>query len=151
MKNLRTKGFTLMELMIVVAIVALLAAIAYPSYQESVHKSRRGVGQGALIGLASAMQRFYTEGAPSTYVGVAASGPPGPPDSALYPSAAPLDGAVKDYNLRIFSADATTFVVIATPRDNHVGDKCGTLVLASSGQRGITGGASGVTWQDCWR
>ena len=151
MKGIRTQGFTLIELMIVVAVIALLVGIAYPSYQESVHKSRRGVGQGALMGLASAMQRFYTEGAPSTYVGVATSGPPGPPNTAIYPSAAPLDGAQKDYNLSIFSADATSFVVAATPRDNHVGDKCGTLVLTSSGQRGITGGTSGVTWQDCWR
>jgi type IV pilus assembly protein PilE len=151
MKSLRTKGFTLIELMIVVAVIALLVGIAYPSYQESVHKSRRGVGQGALMGLASAMQRFYTEGSPSTYVGVAASGPPGPPDSAIYPSAAPLDGAAKDYNLIIQSAAASTFTLRAIPRDNHVGDKCGTLTLESSGQRGITGGASGVTWQNCWR
>lgn len=151
MKSLRTKGFTLIELIIVVAVIGLLVSIAYPSYQESVNKSRRGVGQGALMGLANAMQRFYTEGSPSTYVGAAASGPPGPPDSAIYPSAAPLDGAAKHYNLRIFTANATAFVVVAVPRDNHVGDKCGTLVLASTGQRGITGGTSGVTWQDCWR
>ena len=151
MRGIRTKGFTLIELMIVVAVIALLVGIAYPSYKESVAKSRRGVGQTTLMGLASAMQRFYTEGSPSTYVGAAASGPPGPPDSAIYPSAAPLDGAAKDYNLKIFAANATGFVVIAVPRDNHVGDKCGTLVLASTGQRGITGGASGVAWQDCWR
>ena len=151
MRGIRNKGFTLIELMIVVAVIALLVGIAYPSYQESVHKSRRGVGQGALMGLSSAMQRFYTEASPSTYVGAAASGPPGPPISAVYASAAPLDGAAKDYNLRIFSASSTAFVVVATPRDNHTGDKCGTLVLASTGQRGITGGTSGVTWQDCWR
>ena len=53
-----TKGFSLIELMIAVAIVGILAGIAYPSYQESVRDSRRADAKGALLGFANSMERF---------------------------------------------------------------------------------------------
>ena len=151
MKILRTTGFTLIEVMIVVAIVALLVTIAYPSYEDSVKKTRRGDAQASLVGLASALQRFYTESSPPSYAGAAASGPPGPPLSAVYPSEAPLDGATKYYDLRINSADASSYELRAEPKGVQSDDKCGKLTLMATGQRGITNGATGITWQDCWR
>lgn len=54
------KGFTLVELMIVVAIVAILAVVAYPSYQNSMIKSRRADGQALLMSLMNAQERYYT-------------------------------------------------------------------------------------------
>lgn len=56
----RQCGFTLIELMIVVAIVGILARIAYGSYQTSVAKSRRNVAQGCLVEQAQFMERYYT-------------------------------------------------------------------------------------------
>ena len=56
-KRLRNQGFTLIELMIVVAIVGILAAIAFPSYQDSLNKGRRSDGQAALLQLQSVMER----------------------------------------------------------------------------------------------
>ena len=53
-------GFTLIELMVTVAIVGILAGIAYPSYQDSVRKSRRSDVEGVLLGLANAMERNFT-------------------------------------------------------------------------------------------
>ena len=107
----------------------------------------------ALAGLASAMQRYHTEQTPSTFVGAAASGPPGPPNSTVFPSQSPLDGATKHYNLSIQSAAAGTYELRAVPISGsaQAADKCGTLTFTSTGQRGITGGDTGVTWQDCWR
>ncbi|WP_339668889.1 type IV pilin protein [Dasania marina] len=58
-KNRPTKGFTLIELMIVVAIVAILAAIALPSYQNSVQKSRRSDAKAALEIAATAQERWF--------------------------------------------------------------------------------------------
>ena len=59
-KKTGNRGFTLAELMIVVAIVAILAALAYPSYQSHVVKSRRGVAKACLLELAQFMERYYT-------------------------------------------------------------------------------------------
>jgi len=53
-------GFTLIELMITVAIVGILAAVAYPSYQTHVLKSRRATAQACLVELAQFMERYYT-------------------------------------------------------------------------------------------
>ncbi len=58
--RLSARGFTLIELMIVVAVIAILAAIAYPSYQDSVRKSRRADAKAALLDLAQFMERNYT-------------------------------------------------------------------------------------------
>ncbi len=57
------KGFTLIELMIVVAIIGILAVIAYPSYMDSVRKSRRGDGQAALLNAAQQMEVYYARNA----------------------------------------------------------------------------------------
>ena len=55
------KGFTLLELMITVAIIAILASIAYPSYQDSVRKTHRANAQAAVLEASSFMERYFTE------------------------------------------------------------------------------------------
>ena len=66
--KLRISGFTLLELMIVVAVIGILAAIAFPSYQNSVQKARRGDAQETLLECAAAQARYFTKSTPSSYM-----------------------------------------------------------------------------------
>lgn len=136
-----TGGFTLTEVMIVLAVVAVLMAIALPAYQEVQKKARRSAAKTALQGLVIAMQRYYTEQSPSTYVGATLGG------SGIYPSEAPIDGATKFYNLSLGTPTATTYTLSAAPKGGQAGDDCGTFTLTSLGVKGVTGSLS---WSECW-
>ncbi len=122
------KGFTLIELMIVVAVIAILAAIGYPAYTESTKKARRADAKSALMGFAQSMERHYT--ANNTYEGAASGGnDTGAPD--IFPTEAPLDGSTKFYNLTINAADASSFTLRATPKGGQAGD--GILEITNTG------------------
>jgi len=141
-------GFTLLELMIVVAIVGLIASIAYPSYQAQVSKTRRSDCSGALMSLGNAMERFYTVN--NTYQGAAAGGGnTGAP--AIFSTTCPVDGGNPTYNLTIQAATTSTYTVQAAPTGPQAGDQCGSFTLTNTGLKGIVGAGMGTVWQDCWR
>jgi len=121
------KGFTLIELIVTVAIVGILAAIAIPSYTENVKKSRRADGQAALVSLAQAMERYYTE--KTTYVGATL----GSDSTDVFPSEVPLDGDGKYYTLSIETQTSTAFSIKATAKGAQSGD--GDLTLDQTGTR----------------
>ena len=130
----RSKGFSLIELMIVIAVIAIIAAIALPSYQESVKKTRRSDAQGALLGFAQAMERFYTDN--GTYVG--AAGTVGTPTATgapfIFSTKSPVDGGITYYNLKINAAAAASYTLYAEPVNAQAGN--GNLGLKSTGRRG---------------
>ncbi len=134
-------GFTLIELMIVVAVVAIIAAVAIPSYQESSNKSKRRDAQAALSGLASAMERYYTQN--NTYLNAADTN--NRPIATLYPHEAPLDGNTKYYDLRITNLAATTYTLSAIPKGGMASDRCGTMTMTHTG---ATSQKAGET--NCW-
>lgn len=149
----RYKAFTLTELMITVAIIGILAAIAYPSYLDQVRKSRRADGKSALLQAAQWMERFYTEN--NRYNQDRAG------NAIVLPlTQAPIEGTTKYYNISLSNnctgaatVTANTFTLSACPisTSDQINDKCGTLTLTNTGAKGVTGAASGVTADDCWR
>lgn len=134
------RGFTLLELMIVVVVLGIIAAIAYPSYQEHVNKSRRANAQAALMELAQFMERRYTT--TGSYEG----GEDDEGDVELPFTQSPREGEVAFYELQLDSAEttATTYTLKAEPVNAMAGDDCGTLTLTHRGVRGA--GQDG-----CWR
>lgn len=143
----KTTGFTLIELMLVLAIIGIIATIAYPQYQESVKKSRRTDAKGVLVGFAGAMERYNTVA--NHYTGAAVgSADTGAP--RIYSTKSPVDGTDKYYDLTINAATATTFTLYATPTGAQATDRCGTLTLTNTGVRDITNQTAGVTKADCW-
>jgi type IV pilus assembly protein PilE len=133
-----SSGFTLIEVMIVVAIVAILSAIAYPSYRESVARGNRAGAKQALLDNAQWLERQFTVS--NTYV---ISG-------SLPLTEAPKDGA-KTYDIDFVTDQptASTFTLKATPKNSMTGDKCGTLTLTQTGARGLGSDAT-ASVADCW-
>lgn len=137
-KFLKMGGFSLMELMIALAIAALLATVAVPSYQEYVKKTRRGVAQGDLMGLASALERYYVDN--HTFVGA--------DPAAVFSNKSPVDGNERYYTLTI-TATRRDFTAQAAPYGLQADDQCGTLTLTRSGVRDVVG-ATASEPEKCW-
>jgi type IV pilus assembly protein PilE len=109
-------GFTLIELMIVVAIVAILAAIAYPSYQSQIRKTRRGDAQAVLMQAAQYMERLYTEN------GCYDKNPCGTGTAPTFPfTKSPIDGNDAYYSVALTAVDDDTFTITATPQASESG------------------------------
>ena len=129
-------GFTLIELMIVVAVVAILAAIAYPSYQDAVRKSRRAQAKADLVELAALAERFRT--ANNTYAGY----------DLLFVQSPREAGATARYNLTPARlTGANTFTLTATPTAGQDLDRCGTLTINQAGVKTESGAAA---LSECW-
>ena len=138
-------GFSLMELMIVVAIVAILGSIAYPSYLNQVTKSRRTDAQAVLMEAAQFMERFYTEN--NRYDqdtgGTAVALP-----AQLQES--PRDGGTKSYDITVQASTASTYTLRATPKNGQAGD--GFLQVTNTFAKGWDSDSSGAlsTTEQTW-
>lgn len=132
--NTKTEhGFTLIELMITVAIVGILAAIAYPSYTEYVLRSNRSEGQAFLNDAAARQERYYAQN--NTYA-----------DTTAKLGYSTANSANTRYVLSISSASATAYTLLATVQ--RADAKCGNLGLNHTGTKTKTGTA---TVAECWK
>ena len=137
----RSAGFTLIEIMIVVVIIGILAAIAFPSYQSYVMRSNRSEAQALLSDVAAREERFFTQN--NSYVSatadVASLGISGNSQTGLY-SVTIAEGEASDGG----------YLLTATPqRAPQTNDaECATFTLNAVGSRGASGTG---TAESCWR
>lgn len=137
------RGFTLIELMIVVAIIAILAAIAYPSYTNYITKTHRVAAAGCLSEYANYMQRYYTTNL--TYLDSSGNAITLP---VLDCATTQQTGNNYDYQFQ-GTPTATTFTVEAQPKGTQASrdTKCGTLAVDQTGKRTVSTSAS---VGECW-
>lgn len=131
MKFKNTAGFTLIELMIVVVIVGILAAIAFPSYKQFILRGNRASAQSQMMDIANREQQYILANRVYTETGSDLGGYTLPSDvSARYGNVITVDNA----------ATPPTFTITFTPTGAQVSD--GTLVLTSAGVKTRAGDAS---------
>jgi type IV pilus assembly protein PilE len=162
MNRNKAAGFTLIELMTVVVVIAILGAVAYPSYLDHVRKAKRAEGKTALLKAAQVLERAYSDRA--TYGNI-----PVPPATPTSIDLAPLFGLAAGAPVysgenpadnrsayRITAAAPTgacpldaCFLITATPNAPYTDVTCGNLTLTSTGTRSWSNSGTASTATLC--
>ncbi|WP_131107793.1 type IV pilin protein [Pseudomonas sp. Sample_10] len=126
------RGFTLIEIMIVIAIIGIVMTIAAPSFTEYLKKGRRAEVAGLLSEQAQILERFYTQ--KNVYTGVAGLSPG------------------NDYYTITSTLTDQTFLLTAVRKAGTAmaTDKCGDFTITNTGVRGMVNATAGLTTKDCW-
>ena len=125
------RGFTLIEIMIVIAIIGIVITIGYPSLTEYVKKGRRAEVAGLLSEQAQMLERFYSK-------------------SNVYTGAVGLSTGNDYYTITPTLTDQT-FLLTATRKAGSLAtDNCGDFTITNTGVRSMVNATAGLTTKDCW-
>jgi type IV pilus assembly protein PilE len=135
------KGFTLLELMIVVVVMAILASLAYVNYTRYAYRARRSEGQQFLQQIAAAEERYFTTF--NQYTANVTGASPG----GLAFKRATSDNGYYTVAVGNLGASNQTYTLTAAPQGIQTNDQCGSLTLDNTGTKGYTGNNSNGS---CW-
>jgi len=141
------RGVTLIELMVVVAIVAIVFAFAFPSYERYIVRTKRAVAQNAVLQVADRQQQFFMDNkrfaADLTNLGFAAD-PWIVDDDGASTVAGDVDAV---YSLSLSNVTQTTWTATAAPLNGQLSrdTACGSLSITQAGTKASTGGGA-----NCW-
>jgi len=136
-KHASSSGFTLIELMIAVAVLGLLTALALPAYQKQILKSHRTDAKTALLDLAAREERYRSTNQIYTNVGTALG------YSSNFPISVPSSGN-PTYTLSVnMVAGGGSFSATATPSGAQAGDGCGSYSITDTG-------VQSASQSNCW-
>ncbi|AKV04921.1 MULTISPECIES: type IV pilin protein [Pseudomonas] len=125
------RGFTLIEIMIVIAIIGIVITIGYPSLTEYVKKGRRAEVAGLLSEQAQILERFYSK-------------------SNVYTGATGLSTGNDYYTITPTLTDQTFLLTATRKAGSMATDKCGDFTITNTGVRSMVGAKTGLTTKDCW-
>jgi type IV pilus assembly protein PilE len=148
-----SRGVTLIELMVAVAILAIIAAVAYPSFSEQAARGKRAEARSLMLESTQWMERFYSENyrydkntadvAVATLYG------------AAYPQV-PASGT-KTYSLTLENVAAATYTLVAERSGSMASDRCGDYVITHTGAKGLRNFSTSAFADEaaalkaCWR
>ena len=126
------RGFTLIEIMIVIAIIGIVMTIAVPSFTEYLNKGRRTEVASLLSEQAQILERFYSQ-------------------KNVYTDATGLSAGNDYYTITPTLTDQTFLLTaVRKPGTSMAADKCGDFTMTNTGVRGIVNATAGLTAKDCW-
>lgn len=125
------RGFTLIEMLIVIAIIGIIITIGYPSLTEYVNKGRRTEVVGTLSEQAQILERFYSKN--NVYTGITG-----------------LSAGTSYYTITPTITDQTFLLTAVRKPGAMATDKCGDFTLTNTGVRSMVNATAGLATKDCW-